>query len=251
MRPLMTMRRLLAATLGLTVLLVAVGSVWAANIVGTSRNDTIRGSARADKIYGRGGNDRLYGLGGNDLLVGGPGADRLVCGAGRDTASADRRDTVSRDCEVVRGITRPTPGPGPGPPPPPPPVSVTAGPYQGQINQSNFMYFELLSDRTVSNWRTNEIAEECENGAILRGGFWAVYPTPVPIAANGTFAIDWESTATADWLDGPARFHVTIVGAIQGSVAAGFVRSSSEFDSGGNHYRCNSGELRWVASRVP
>jgi hypothetical protein len=81
-------------------------------IIGTNKANVLRGTAKADLIDGRAGNDVLYGFAGNDRLVGGAGADRIFCGRGRDTVSADRRDTVARDCEVVRG----------GATPPPPPV---------------------------------------------------------------------------------------------------------------------------------
>ncbi len=255
-----TRRTFPIVVLSSALLALAAGTVWAATINGTPGDDTLRGSARADKIIGKGGNDKLFGAAGNDILVGGPGndvlvggpgADALRCGQGHDTARRDATDNVSTDCEVVRGPTPSPPPTPPTPPPPPPPVAVTAGPYQGQINQGNFMYFDVLPDRTVSNWRTNEIPEECENDGILRGGFWAVYPTPVPIANDGSFLIDWEGTVTADWLDGPAKFHVKIAGRIEGSAASGTVQSSSEFKYQGENYRCNSGQLPWAANRVP
>ena len=76
-------------------------------IIGTKRADRLSGTPKADLIDGRGGNDVLYGLAGNDRLIGGAGADRIFCGPGRDTVSADARDTVARDCEVVRGRATP------------------------------------------------------------------------------------------------------------------------------------------------
>jgi pimeloyl-ACP methyl ester carboxylesterase len=119
-----TRRRSLGVLLALSVLAFA-GTIWAAVLPGGPGNDVLRGTSRADKLYGKGGNDRLFGRAGNDLLVGGRGndvltggrgTDRLRCGPGRDTANADRRDRVAKDCESVRGIPKPPP-----PPPPPPP----------------------------------------------------------------------------------------------------------------------------------
>ncbi len=81
-------------------------------IIGTSKANVLRGTAKSDVIDGRAGNDVLYGRAGNDRLIGGAGADEIFCGRGRDTVSADRLDSVARDCEVVRG----------GVPPPPPRV---------------------------------------------------------------------------------------------------------------------------------
>ena len=96
---------------------------------GNARANTLRGGSRADTLRGLGGNDTLYGLGGNDRLFGGSGNDRLFgglgrdlldggpgndtisardrardtirCGRGRDTVTADRIDTIARDCERV------------------------------------------------------------------------------------------------------------------------------------------------------
>jgi hypothetical protein len=78
-------------------------------IIGTNKANVLRGTAKADFIDGRAGNDLLYGFAGNDRLIGGAGADRIFCGRGRDTVSADRRDAVARDCEVVRGGATPPP----------------------------------------------------------------------------------------------------------------------------------------------
>jgi lysophospholipase L1-like esterase len=101
---------LLAGAAGIAAM-VAAAAAWAGTIVGAPRGDVLRGSPRSDKIYGRAGNDRLYGYGGNDLLVGGPGADLLACGSGRDVATADAKDTVRLDCEVVRGRPKASPPP--------------------------------------------------------------------------------------------------------------------------------------------
>ncbi|HEY2776463.1 MAG TPA: hypothetical protein VGI77_01035 [Gaiellaceae bacterium] len=106
------------------------GNAKANTLLGTARNDTLRGLGGNDVLRGLGGNDlllggagndKLYGGAGNDQLLGGPGKDLLYgdagndtisardgahdtihCGVGRDTVIADKIDTVSRDCEVVR-----------------------------------------------------------------------------------------------------------------------------------------------------
>jgi hypothetical protein len=107
------------ATLGLSAVgMAAVSDVASplARITGTDRADVLRGGAASDVVDGRGGNDVLNGRGGNDVLygregndrlIGGAGSDQIVCGPGRDTVSADRLDTVARDCEVVKGAAPP------------------------------------------------------------------------------------------------------------------------------------------------
>jgi Calx-beta domain-containing protein/hemolysin type calcium-binding protein len=102
-------------------------------INGTPKNDVLKGTPGNDVINGLGGNDKLFGLGGNDKLnggagndaisggpgndtlsggagndtiVGGPGADKISCGAGTDKVTADGKDTVASDCEVVTGLPK-------------------------------------------------------------------------------------------------------------------------------------------------
>jgi lysophospholipase L1-like esterase len=177
------------AALALSALTFAAGSVWAATINGTTRNDTLRGGARADKISGKAGNDKLYGAGGNDVLVGGAGNDLLVggvgadvlrCGPGRDTAVRDVPDKVASDCEVVRG-PRPVP---PAPPSPPPPAvglyvavgdSIAVG--VGASNPSNgfvAVYFARM--------RANGLVQELSNLAVSGATTGTVLASQLPSA---------------------------------------------------------------------
>jgi hypothetical protein len=98
---------------GIVVLaLVAAGALAslaaAADQIGTVRADTIRGSARADFIDPRAGRDRVSAGPGNDRIKAQDQfIDRIACGAGRDLVTADLRDVVGRDCElVVRQLSR-------------------------------------------------------------------------------------------------------------------------------------------------
>lgn len=107
-----------------------VGDDGPNRLYGGSGNDKLYGGLGDDGLDGGTGNDSLFGGKGNDLLAGGTGNDqltgdagtdrfeggvgndvinardtiqreRVTCGAGRDRVTADRRDTVARDCEVV------------------------------------------------------------------------------------------------------------------------------------------------------
>jgi RTX calcium-binding nonapeptide repeat (4 copies) len=100
-----------------------------ANVLGTSREDSLRGTkGRAlvaggrgnDRLRGRGGEDCVFGESGNDNAGGGRGKDKIVagggndtmkardgkkdklnCGGGNDTAKVDAKDKVKK-CEDVR-----------------------------------------------------------------------------------------------------------------------------------------------------
>ena len=64
---------------------------------------TILGTQRADVLLGREGSDRVSALAGNDRIAVeyDGGVDDVTCGAGRDLVTADLRDRVRSDCEVV------------------------------------------------------------------------------------------------------------------------------------------------------
>ncbi|MEI2702053.1 MAG: calcium-binding protein [Baekduia sp.] len=88
------------------------GTANADVIRGKSGNDTLDGGAGDDTVSGDGGNDVIRGGAGRDVLLGGAGndkifardgeADTIACGRGRDVVQADRADTITGECEVVR-----------------------------------------------------------------------------------------------------------------------------------------------------
>ena len=192
-------RLVVAAVIGrsvpvaLAAILIAffAGSVWAATINGTARDDTLRGSVRADTLNGKGGNDRLFGAGGNDvlvggsgndLLVGGIGADTLRCGPGRDTATRDRRDTVARDCEVVRG-PKAVPSPPPQPPPPVDSLYVALGDSIAVgvgASSRDVGFVSLYFARLRAGGLVLRLSNRAENGATAA----SVLAVQLPMALN-------------------------------------------------------------------
>jgi Ca2+-binding RTX toxin-like protein len=81
-------------------------------VLGSSLDDVITGDRNVQAIFGGEGDDELDGGGGPDVISGQDGDDTLVsrdnsldvvrCGDGDDdTATADRRDLVSKTCERV------------------------------------------------------------------------------------------------------------------------------------------------------
>ena len=79
-----------------------------ANIIGTSKNDTLLGSSNADTINGKGGNDTITGNGtytgngGKDILTGGSGNDEFVI-------TESDNDYITDFGGIGKGIN-PTPG---------------------------------------------------------------------------------------------------------------------------------------------
>jgi hypothetical protein len=248
-------------------LLALTATVGAARITGTAGNDTLRGTAKADKLNGKAGNDRLYGGAGNDvltggagndLLVGGPGADTLACGSGRDTARGDARDKVGKDCEVVTGVPLPpapeppAPPAPPAPPPPPPAAPVTAGNYQGQTQNGNYVFLTVSPNRTFTGLRVNDLPAECNGGVRLTGGE-DFGDNVFPIRADGSFEAvgSWDGSSVQgdiEWThwDGRIAGRFDTATSVSGTIVMNYGLKYQ-----GTAYQCSSGEIRWTATLRP
>ncbi|MDQ4030101.1 MAG: hypothetical protein M3168_03570, partial [Actinomycetota bacterium] len=79
------------------------GNARANRLTGTNRADTIHGLAGNDRINPRRGRDSVFAGAGNDIVNAVDGAkDTIDCGAGRrDRVTADRIDTVKKNCERI------------------------------------------------------------------------------------------------------------------------------------------------------
>jgi hypothetical protein len=235
------MRRRRLSLLGLCLALalppLAAGAA-AKRIVGTARSDVLRGTAGPDAIYGRAGNDRLYGRSGNDRLYGGPGADRFFCGRGRDTVHADARDTIARDCEVVKRVRPPKPPP----PPPPPPPLVPPGHYVAPTNQSRNVTFDVDADgMTIAHLRM-EYNAQCDPPGTISGAV-ATYSGTVTIAPQRTFSL---SSSTSD---GSLTIKIQGSFAADGSVSGTFDAHTVQTGPNAQKFVCDSGTVEFSGKR--
>ena len=88
------MGRRLAIVICAAALPAVAGAAVDKTVLGTERADFLAGTASSDRIVARAGNDRI-------AAEYDGGVDRISCGAGRDVVTADARDRVGPDCEVV------------------------------------------------------------------------------------------------------------------------------------------------------
>jgi Ca2+-binding RTX toxin-like protein len=73
-------------------------------ILGSDDAEGIKGTDGNDKIRPRGGNDGVKSGAGDDMIiVNGGGRDRVFCGGGKDAVTRDKKDKVSKSCEVING----------------------------------------------------------------------------------------------------------------------------------------------------
>ena len=261
---------LAAGVVAAAVVGVVAASAFAANIVGTARNDTLRGTAKADKIVGGAGNDKLYGLAGNDVLLGGagndvlsggPGADVLNCGPGRDTALADKSDKVT-GCEIVKGLPKPPPPPPspppttatpPPPPPPPPPPTLLPGNYCGFSEQGPGVCITTSADgRTVDQFATSSLMDCTGGGQSFRAGFRLTIPAAgVPILADNSFSYSFQGSDTGP--DGfsniSENYFIKGVFTTDGHADGTFAFTSLSFDYSGAHFVCTQGAVGWHATK--
>ena len=73
--------------------------------------DRLSGGSGPDRLSGGSGSDRISAGSDRDKVIAGSGNDRISvrdgardtvnCGTGRDRVTADRRDSISRNCERV------------------------------------------------------------------------------------------------------------------------------------------------------
>ena len=203
---------------------------------GSPGTDTINGKAGNDKLYGNAGNDTLVGGSGNDTLVGGPGSDKLRCGAGRDTASADARDAVGSDCEVVKGL--PVSPPASPPPTKPPPPTAKPGHYCGFTNQGKSICFDVTGTSAASFTTTSDL--DCGIGILqdIELSFTGLSP----IQSDLTFTFSYSGPVGTD--SGSPISNVTTSYSVTGKLdtagnATGTLSVASfAFDYQGTRYNC-------------
>jgi len=87
-------RRGIAIALVLAVLPAVAAAAARPAILGSARADLLRGTDASDRIVARAGNDRI-------AVEYDAGFDSVTCGPGRDVVTADLRDRIASDCEVV------------------------------------------------------------------------------------------------------------------------------------------------------
>jgi Ca2+-binding RTX toxin-like protein len=69
-------------------------AIFAADLTGTERDDTLYGTMADDLIEGKGGKDSLYGNGGTDKINGNPGDDLIQGDPGDDTLDGNEGNDI-------------------------------------------------------------------------------------------------------------------------------------------------------------
>ena len=143
----------------------------------------------------------------------------------------------------------PPPPPTPTPPPPSPPPAPPAQPghYKGTTSQLEIIEFDVTADGIrVAGLLTGQINEGCNPPAHLYGG--NLHDGTAPIAADGSFKIDFDYTSTVG--SDPSKGHFTLTGHFSGTAATGTLEDKVSFTHEGTAYSCGSGTQTWTAART-
>jgi hypothetical protein len=134
-------------------------------------------------------------------------------------------------------------------PKPPAPTPAQPGHYHGTTSQLEVIDFDVTSSgTTVTNISTGQINEGCTPAGSLGGGNVRSGGAVIPIAADGTFKLDYDYTGTVG--GSPSTGHLTLIGHFTGATATGTLEDKTSFTYNGVAYSCGSGQQTWTASRT-
>lgn len=127
-------------------------------------------------------------------------------------------------------------------------VPVTPGSYKGATQNGDYVFFTVTSNRTITGFRMNAVAEQCSPSGTLRGSInWS--ETTISIRADGSFAAEgsWSGSDVQgdyEWLTWSAK----LTGVFTSASTTGTVVINNELNYKENHYACSTGELTWSAT---
>jgi hypothetical protein len=147
---------------------------------------------------------------------------------------------------LLKRSSAPSPQPTPPPPAPPPAPPAQPGHYKGTTSQLEIIEFDVTADGSrVVSLLTGQINEGCNPPAHLFGG--NLHDGAAPIAADGTFKIDFDYTSSVG--GDPSKGHFTLTGKFSGTSATGTLEDKVGFTHEGTAYSCGSGTQTWTATR--
>lgn len=127
-------------------------------------------------------------------------------------------------------------------------MQIAPGAYKGATQEGNFVFFTVLSDRTVTGFRANDISESCDLGGTVGGSVnWGT--STFPIGNDGSFTA--QGTWTGSVVQGDVEWTSeawTVTGRFTSATSlTGTIAISDELNYKGTHYRCAS-SVSWSAT---
>jgi Calx-beta domain len=126
-------------------------------------------------------------------------------------------------------------------------VPVTAGQWQGATQEGNYVYFSVTSARTITQFRSNSLTENCGSGYLQGSVSWG--SQQFPIASDGTFAAQysWTGSETSGGIEYTAQTWKISGSFPTATTMNGAISLADELNYQGHHYSC-SGSVTFSAT---
>ena len=127
---------------------------------------------------------------------------------------------------------------------------VTPGAYKGETQNRNHVFFDVLGDRTIRNFRVNDLPMACTPDDIMFLGGSNFGNAVFGIAVDGSFAraLTWNGPEIVNDVE-YVHWDATVTGTFAGATSvSGTVVENEELVYQGVRYRCTTGVVRWSAA---
>ena len=130
-------------------------------------------------------------------------------------------------------------------------VPVTAGSYKGTTQNGNYVFFTVTGNRTITDFRANDLPETCDPGGLRLTGGSDFGTSSFRIDEGGVFSAEgtWSGSdpqGDVEWTNWSAK----VTGSFGNATSvSGTITEKLELNYKGQHFRCSSGEIRWSATR--
>lgn len=127
---------------------------------------------------------------------------------------------------------------------------VSAGSYQGATQEGNYVYFTVTANRTITQFRSNSLTENCNGGSSYIQGSVTWGSQEFPVAADGTFDAEYSWSGSQTFDNGVELTAETwkLTGTFTtGTTMNGTIALADEENYQGNHYSC-SGSVTFSAT---
>jgi hypothetical protein len=125
---------------------------------------------------------------------------------------------------------------------------VTAGSYQGATQEGNYVFFTVTPNRTITEFRSNSLTENCADGYYLQGSVtWG--SQQFAIGSDGAFvaAYSWSGSETSGGVEYTAETWQITGRFPTASTINGTIALTDELNYQGAHYSC-SGSVTFSAT---
>ena len=127
-------------------------------------------------------------------------------------------------------------------------VPVSPGAYRGATVNGDYVFFTVLSNRTLTGFRVNNVTLNCSPGGTLSGSIdWTT--NVWTIRADGSFVAEgsWSGSDVQGDVE-YTKWYAKVTGLINGASATGALTITEELNYKDTHFACSTVDKRWSAT---